>query len=237
MDASSDQLRIAKHLLLSSPPGQFHLVLQDLTEIVSPPQEWIATIRKEHDSRTGREALDQRDQQQQDQSDSLGLKDNMQKYIDEFYSSKGVQSNHVISPPNNDGQVTILLYAERIQLQQYHAGSWTARYFINENDGNDTVSMSGTIVIHAHTFENGNLQLKSIVDLPRVETSKSGIFQQIQKWDEESVVTLRGIYDDMSGEVLKKLRRVMPITRTRFDWNAEGHKGIRQLGIEVQNRE
>lgn len=236
MDASSDQLRIAKHLLLSSPPGQFHLVLQDLTEIVSPSQEWIEAIRKEYNSRTGREALDH--PQQQDQSDSLGLKDNMQQYIDEFYSSKGVQSNHVISPPNNNGQITILLYAERIQLQQYHAGSWTARYLINENDGIGTVSMSGTLIIHAHTFESGNLQLKSIVDLPRVETSKSGIFQQIQKWDEESVGTLRGIYDDMSGEVLKKLRRVMPVTRTRFDWkNAEGHKGIRKLGIEVQNRE
>jgi hypothetical protein len=236
MDASPDQLRIAKHLLLSSPPGQFHLVLQDLTEIVSPSQEWIETVRKEYNSRTGREAL--LDQQQQDQSDSLGLNDNMQQYIDDFHSSKGVQSNHVISHPNNDGLVTILLYAERIQLQQYHAGSWTARYFINENDGNGTVSMSGTLVIHAHTFEIGNLQLKSIVNLPVVETSKSGIFQQIQKWEEESVGTLRGIYDDMSGEVLKKLRRVMPVTRTRFDWkNAEGHKGIRQLGIEVQNRE
>jgi hypothetical protein len=236
MDASPDQLRIAKHLLLSSPPGQFHLVLQDLTEIVSPSQEWIETVRKEYNSRTGREAL--LDQQQQDQSDSLGLNDNMQQYIDDFHSSKGVQSNHVISHPNNDGLVTILLYAERIQLQQYHAGSWTARYFINEIDGNGTVSMSGTLVIHAHTFEIGNLQLKSIVNLPVVETSKSGIFQQIQKWEEESVGTLRGIYDDMSGEVLKKLRRVMPVTRTRFGWkNAEGHKGIRQLGIEVQNRE
>ena len=236
MEASSDQLRIAKHLLLSSPPGQFDLILQDLTEIISPSQDWIKTIRHEHNSRTGREALDSSNAPKLE-NDSLDLQDGMQQYTDQFYNARGVNANHVLSSPNADGQVTILLYAERIQLQQYHAGSWTARYFINEHVDEEKLTISGKIVLHAHTFENGNLQLKSIVDLPRVETNKSGIFQQIQKWDEDSVMALRGVYDDMSGDILKKLRRVMPVTRTRFDWNVEGHRGIRQLGIEVQNRE
>jgi len=236
MDASSDELRIAKHLLLSSPPGQFDLILQDLTELLSLSQDWTETTRQEHNSRTGREALDSF-KTTQPENDALGLQDGMQQYIDQFYDSKGVTSNHTFSSPNEDGQVTILLYAERIQLQQYHAGSWMARYFINAHADRNTFTISGTIVLHAHTFENGNLQLKSTVDLPSVETNKSGIFQQIQKWDEASVMTLRGVYDDMPGEILKKLRRVMPVTRTRFVWNVEGHRGIRQLGVEVQNRE
>jgi len=237
MDTSTDQLRIARHLLLSSPPGQFELILRDLQDILSSSltPKWVEEIRTEYNSRTGREALLEPDQEK-DKITDIGLDEGMKNYIAEYYASQGVKSNYRITAGENGAEFSILLYAERIQLEHFHAGSWTARYSIKTCG--DAMAISGKISLHAHTFENGNLQIKSMVNLPEVQTKKDGIFKQIKKWDEESVMTLRGVYDDMSGDILKKLRRVMPVTRTRFDWNVEGHRGIRELGVEVvQNRE
>ena len=59
MDISNDQLRIARHFLLSSPPGQFDHTLRDLHELLSSAltPEWSEEIQKEYNSRSGREAL------------------------------------------------------------------------------------------------------------------------------------------------------------------------------------
>ena len=165
----------------------------------------------------------------------LGLQNAMKSYVDKYYTSQGVYSDYCIDVNESETEYTILLYAERIQLQKFHAGSWTARYFIKKEG--DAVSICAKISLHAHAFENGNLQLKSIADFPETETTEDGIFKQMLKWDEKTQSSLSGVYNDMSCDILKKFRRVMPVTKTRFDWNLQAHRGIQELGAEVHNRE
>ncbi len=235
METSNDQLRIARHLLLSSPPGQFDHILKDLQDLIPTvlTERRAEELQKEYNARSGREAL-----QQPDSSavGNVGLEEGIQNYVNQYYTSKGVKANFQISQADSEREFSILLYAERICFQQFHTGSWTARYSIQFLDG-DTVEISGKMSLHAHTFERGNIQLKSMVDLPSVQTSQKGIFSQIQKWDEDTVMSLHSVYDEMSGDILKKFRRIMPVTRRRFDWNVQGHRGLRELGMEVQSRE
>eukprot|EP00557_Chaetoceros_sp_GSL56_P012626 CAMPEP_0176478088 /NCGR_PEP_ID=MMETSP0200_2-20121128/997_1 /TAXON_ID=947934 /ORGANISM="Chaetoceros sp., Strain GSL56" /LENGTH=239 /DNA_ID=CAMNT_0017873997 /DNA_START=78 /DNA_END=797 /DNA_ORIENTATION=- len=232
-DSTSVHLRIVRELLLSSPPGQFDVILEDLRELLSsPPNEWIEKIRMEYNTLTGRQALFQTTPVKSE--DPLGLQEGMKLHVDKYYSGKGVQCNYVIDSSFSSGSVcSILLYAERIQLQQFHAGSWTAKYNITKND-NNILCIKGKAILHAHAFENGNVQLKTTVEFPSVEITSKNVFQQIQIWDESLVESLTAMYDEISSDALKKFRRVMPVTRTRFDWNLLGHRGIRQLGAEVQ---
>ena len=247
MDTTSatDQLRIARHLLLSAPPGQFDHILTDLHEIlpseVTSDPNWAQAIQDEYNDQTGRKILLGEGEGEGDDKDfkianDRGLDEGFKKYVERFYSSQGVTSNYrLFEGGDNNNKINVLLCAERVNFQQFHAGSWTSRYSIQFNDdGSKSVTMSGTINLHAHTFENGTLQLKSTVDLPEVTTTQDRIMKQIQKWDEDSVMSLHGVYDDMSDDILKKLRRVMPITRTKFDWNVQGHRGIRELGSQFR---
>jgi hypothetical protein len=254
MEPPADQLRLAKDILLSSPPGQFDVLLEDLKDLISLPQSWIDEMRREFHSLTrGKKSLLEinhksmifESQSESSHDDPLELKEAMRQYMDTHYSGKGVESEYIMEscPGQGQGQgrekeynYCILLYAERIKLQQFHAGSWTAKYSITANtqNNNDVVYMNGKVALHAHAFENGNVHVKSMVDFPTVSIRREEIIPKIQEWDESLVESLRIMYEDMSGDILKQFRRIMPVTRTRFDWNLHGHRGIRLLGSEVQ---
>lgn len=239
MDATTlDQLAIARDLLLSSPPGQFEVILQDLFQLITPPlpNEWIDKVRTEFHSLTGREALSELATSATMDDDPLGLQEGMKRHIEKYYSARGVKSNYVIDTSSDNAKYSILLYAERIQLEKFHAGSWTARYTITENEKN-VVCIKGKAVLRAHSLEHGNVQVKTTVDFPSTEIPKDDIFQKNQNWEESLMNSLGDTYDEISTDALKRFRRVMPVTRTRFDWNLLGHRGIRQLGAEVVQKE
>jgi len=241
--STADDLRIAKHLLLSSPPGQFDLILSGLSEILQHPltSKWKEDCLIEYNQRTGYRALV--GVASTDTDNDGDYSEEIKRYLRDYYTSHGVKSHYIFDTNENTKTTNILLYAERVQLQHYHAGSWSARYTI-EKDADSAASpsivISGKITLHAHTFENGNVQIRSTADLAPLtlpSASPLAVLQQIQSWEEEAVMKpLEKVYEDMSSEILKKLRRTMPITRTRFDWNESGHRGIRELGSQVQTR-
>lgn len=264
-----DKLQIVEQLLLSSPPGQFQQLSSTLQGILEASaddadttescqtlnRELLQKIQNKYNSNTGRETLVLSEESQNQDGDSgtangndvdnndfgKNLKRSLENYLQKHYSSKGVESNFLINASNDCSVYDIVLYAERIKLSQYHAGSWVARYTI-VNDGNSTTKMDGVIKIHAHSFENGNVQIKSETELPSttIENKTSlteDIMAQIRKWDEECVLQpLHGVYDDMSTDILKKMRRVMPVTRTKFDWNVEGYRFVKAVGLDMKGK-
>ena len=57
------------------------------------------------------------------------------------------------------------------------------------------------------------------------------IVKQIQAWEDTEVMDkLTDMYERMNNEYLKSLRRVMPITRTKMDWNVMAHRVRITLG-------
>jgi len=257
---SDEQFQIVERLLLSSPPGQFQQLVSTLQFILEDSatdggtapilnRESIQQIQNTYNSTTGREALvlsqSKNDQGDDDNSNDFGkeLKRSLKNYLEKHYSSKGVESDFFMKASDDGSTYDIILYAERIKLKQYHAGSWVARYTIVNSD-NSITTVNGTVKIHAHSFENGNVQIKSETELPTaaIENTNSsdlveGIVTQIQKWDEECVLQpLHGVYQDMSTDIMKKMRRVMPVTRTRFDWNVEGHRFVKAVGADMKGK-
>ncbi len=245
---------IAKEFLLTSPPGQFQKTLTDLNSILncdnSIPsvlsREFVNEVESIYNDRTGRTSILKQskgicDDDEVD-GDEFGksLKESFQKYVDSHYKGKGVESNYCIHKQrNHDVLYEIFVYAERIKLKQFHAGSWFAKYSIVRDASKNAFSISGEVVIHAHSFENGNVHVKSNVTLPSKSISHSSteVIATIQKWDEEHVLRpLKRVYDDLSSNLLKTMRRVMPVTRTKFDWNFNGHTFVRAMEKNMQNK-
>ena len=193
------------------------------------------------------------------EEDKLGksLKASLQKYMDKYYKNKNVESNYHLTSnqSRNNGcySYEIMVYAERIMLKQYHTGAWFAKYTIVQNDnGNNNNSerneytLSGVVLLHGHSFEDGNVHVQSNVTLPskiiQVQQSPESmsllsekIMDTIQNWDEEYVLRpLKGMYDGLSTDLLKRMRRVMPVTRTKFDWNnLSGHRFVKAIEKDV----
>ncbi len=259
MDKSIEEKRcIAKEILVSCPPGQFQESLSNLHSIFSNPddnsntvlsRDFVQEIESIYNSQTGRDVLLKKGVDGDDDDDDVfgkGLDLSFQKYIEEHYSinnHNGVESHFTIQKVSS--RYEIKLYGQRIKIPQYNTGSWYAKYIINRM-GDNTIVLNGSVDIFCHAFENGNVQLKSKVNIPpqtleRSPSSASSLADEvikcIQRVEEELVVQpLKCAYKDMSNDILKKMRRVMPVTRTKFDWKVDGHNFMNTIVMNVHDK-
>lgn len=61
------------------------------------------------------------------------------------------------------------------------------------------------------------------------------IVEKIQSWEEDHVVTpFHEAYENLGTGALNKLRRVMPVTRTKFDWNVASHRLHKNIGMGIE---
>jgi len=247
---SQDQLRIAKHLLLSSPPGQFDLILEDLRNVIISPSslltaEWARNVRNEYMERNNYLPKDAT------QTDSSNRFCNMLK--DAILHSNGDISSaststtitsacSVTCSDLNDREFAIVGSRENNNnLKNCYSGSWTGRYrAIRSTDDGCKCTLDGTAHIKAHVFEHGNIQIESKYDFaPKLIHAQSStddeaslcqcIANQIREWEEEILHSLREMYSKTGDSMLKSMRRVMPVTRTRMEWSLQPHRMVQNL--------
>lgn len=264
---NGDRLLICRRLLLSSPPGQFNLILADLRQIQKSQSDadvltddWADEVRAEYETATRRECLHDDSHGGEATDLAKALRDAMAKYMSDNYCGGGKneggdgqsqnatesaavsnRSNFVVG--GDDSLLTVKTYAENVDLRNFRAGSWSAEYTVRRISGGSSSSsemqMEGCVDIVAHAFENGNVQTRSSVPLgPSDVVSESGapedtaraIVGQIRKWEDENVHSKLGrMFDSVNDGMLKSLRRVMPITRTRMDWNVGSHRLVKTM--------
>jgi hypothetical protein len=249
-EANNNQGAIQR-ILLASPPGQFDIILEDLRSILTKPTilepNFIAALRSEWDAATGRSAIAAGGDAGSESGDAECFINSLSRTMDAYlalnFSSPGVRAAHNVTASTVDETqtLTITTYAERIDLQNQQVGSWKGCYTNCPTSG----SMHGEIVIWAHTFENGgNVQLISNISLdasisvtclPSDGSEKrsswaSAVTRQIGSWEELEIVSKMDLtYESMGSTYLKRLRRVMPVTRTKMEWNVMAHRVVQTL--------
>mmetsp|Transcript_19847 Transcript_19847/g.39811 ORF Transcript_19847/g.39811 Transcript_19847/m.39811 type:complete len:270 (-) Transcript_19847:92-901(-) len=254
-----DQIAI-KDILTSSPPGQFDQILTSLRSMIHKSKEaellnpdFITALRSDWEESSGRSILaaatdggsnsDGDAAECTDESVQL-LTKSMDDYLARHFSSAGVQAAQKIVRENDggaDSAISVTVYVERIDLKNFNASSWKGTYSILPTSN----SLSGEVVICAHTFENGgNFQLHSKMKLDSTSfKSAAGSHRDAMAWTEEAVKKietfekeqvlgkLKEMYESMNSVHLKNLRRVMPVTRTKMEWNVLAHRLVHTLGV------
>eukprot|EP00584_Thalassiosira_punctigera_P017537 CAMPEP_0172553240 /NCGR_PEP_ID=MMETSP1067-20121228/49585_1 /TAXON_ID=265564 ORGANISM="Thalassiosira punctigera, Strain Tpunct2005C2" /NCGR_SAMPLE_ID=MMETSP1067 /ASSEMBLY_ACC=CAM_ASM_000444 /LENGTH=267 /DNA_ID=CAMNT_0013341389 /DNA_START=97 /DNA_END=900 /DNA_ORIENTATION=- len=223
-----------------------------LSSLLEP--NFVSAIRSEWEATVGRSILDAAAVGGAGSDDDVdgciaSLTKSMDDYIARKFSSPGVRAAHIVTVETVGGTptITIATYAERIDLHNHHAGSWRGCYTICPTSGD----IDGKISVRAHTFENaGNVQLHSDVspmatNVGACPPSDGGgddddgeksswtkeVTGQIELWEEKDVMnSLSSMYESMGNTYLKSLRRVMPITRTKMEWNVMAHRVVQTLG-------
>ncbi|CAB4009705.1 F-actin-capping subunit alpha-2-like [Paramuricea clavata] len=128
---------------------------------------------------------------------------------------------------NVNGNITLIACCEdhQFQPQNFWNGRWRAEWTISFQGPGSTSELKGLIKVQVHYYEDGNVQLvssKEITSEVKV-TSENGTAKSIVdviKDEEESFQkALSENYSTMSQTTFKALRRQLPVTRTRLDWN------------------
>jgi uncharacterized coiled-coil protein SlyX len=179
------------------------------------------------------------------------VKEKLTAYQQSLYTDKGVTARHTVV---EDGQeIFIRTYAEHLDTHNCMTGSWTAQWKILVR-GDKEADLGGIVKLHAYYYEEGsNVQMradKNFVSKPveaqeekvnsmvaKFEKNKMSyeeqlakvIVDQITAHEKEMYTELGSMVEELGDRTLKKFRRILPITKTRFKWSAEAQKQVRLL--------
>ena len=141
---------------------------------------------------------------------------------------ENTQNNNANSqqPLNNiNSDIKLIYVGNKYSQSNYWSGKWKAQWDLNISKG----ELKGKIDIIVHYFENGNVQLHAthepiitvnINEYPKDENSIKKLINSIKESDKQYQVNLNDIYEHKLGnKVFKSLRRILPITREKVDWD------------------
>ena len=159
---------------------------------------------------------------------------------DNFANKQGVQARMSIQNGNTSKELIIHTYAERIDAPNQLSGYWRATWTLS-NITSDSVDMSGRVQIHSYAYEEGNAQatLDKILDQTHVVKSAPkkdeeptllySIMKQIMEWELHVLGLLQAMNEGGTGEHLKAIRRVLPITKTKMKWDVVAQRSVKTL--------
>lgn len=151
----------------------------------------------------------------------------VKNHIESVYKDKSnVTARYVVETDN-----TIRTYAEHVASHNCSTGSWAGTWTISDT------TLSGSIVLHAHYYEAGsNVQMRVNREFSAqlADSEAETVVQQIKLWEVELYEQLSTMFSD--GEVdssLKQVRRILPITKTRFKWDAQAQASVQLLNARA----
>lgn len=103
-------------------------------------------------------------------------------------------------------------------LTLMHFGvEWQASWLIDTQNN----SLSGSIKINNHYFENGNIHFnlnREFANIPLAAADGENIIAAINKTETEYQSGIERMHESM-GDVFKRMRRPLPVTGQKFNWS------------------
>ena len=118
------------------------------------------------------------------------------------------------------------------------AGAWRAEWSLEVPMGGSIGTLTGKVVVHVHYFEDGNVQLDDKAafqcEIPATPSEVGAEFVgKVRASEQAFIAKLEDIYANMSESVLQALRRRLPVTRTKFDWD---RLAVARLAADLQSQ-
>ncbi|EDQ89732.1 uncharacterized protein MONBRDRAFT_32113 [Monosiga brevicollis MX1] len=121
---------------------------------------------------------------------------------------------------DTDAGIVVCVEDHKYQPRNFWNGRWRSEWTVSP-DG----QVIGKLYVHVHYYEDGNVQLRSskeITDTIKVDDATSAakaLFKIVLAAENEYQTAISENYNTMSETTFKALRRALPITRSKVDWN------------------
>ncbi|OLY85492.1 F-actin-capping protein subunit alpha-2 [Smittium mucronatum] len=250
--SSREKVLKAAQFLKSSPPGEIDDIFNDIRGLVNDDvtlQDEIGPVLADcntaqfycaslPDSETEK-VVQSEDYSSHVEEDSF--RDDLQlmgnEYISEHYAGGKISvfpinfnlfpesASHLHTEPDaaplERGYIFCIIN-NRYSPENFYNGRWQSTWSFNQ----DTSVLTGSLKIHIHYYEDGNVQLnveKNVSeeiapegdDLPQLAAS---IFSSIKKLEKQIQLSMNENYQFLADHTFKDLRRKLPLTRSKVDW-------------------
>ncbi|RUS22607.1 hypothetical protein BC937DRAFT_88244 [Endogone sp. FLAS-F59071] len=233
-----EKVTIAASFLLDSPPGEVNDVFNDVRTLIDNDEELqigiigaleeynteqLITVKLPGDEREvivskfgqidNEHFIDPKSQQ----IFKAALDEAIQSYVLDHYP------NGVSAVYGSQGKLTIAIVDIKYNPENYWGGRWRSVWTIEVG----SVALKGSLKVHVHYYEDGNVQLTSNKDaevnapsLPSDPKAIAEIYAKvIARAEKEYQTALNESYAELAENTFKGLRRALPLTRNKLDWN------------------
>lgn len=237
-----------RDLLLSLPPME----ISDSDAAIDHLKSLNAFEDTALEERTTRQCLES-SEEETNNSQAKEILTKLQDFQKGFYVEKGVTARCSAIEETTDGDeeiITVRSYAEHLDSHNCSSGSWSATWNIKIVD-EKTADISGSVAFHAAHTENCNVHTRATREFATktVSTATEKVNEVVAKFEhhamsyEEQLAKLicnqiveyeQSLYGDLTKVFeeeldLRRLRRILPITKTRFKWDSAAQKNVKLL--------
>ena len=129
-------------------------------------------------------------------------------------------ASYTVCPSSGDpGSISILLVSNKYSPTNFWNGRWRSAYSYSPSAG----TLVGTIKVNVHYYEDGNVALTTTKPVNvQVGSNASGIVRNIAKVEKAYQEELNRAFVALNEQNFKQLRRQLPVTRQKVEWEKVG---------------
>ncbi|KAJ1679828.1 F-actin-capping protein subunit alpha [Spiromyces aspiralis] len=146
------------------------------------------------------------------------LQKNMSEYIEDRYRD-GVGAVFI---SQDDSHIVICLLNNKFSPDNFWNGSWRSTWTLNPASG----SLEGKVTVHIHYYEDGNVQQisehsfqESVEPTDEHAALSLAVIKKIRILEQQYHRSLNDYYSQIADKAFKEFRRVLPLTRSKIDWD------------------
>ncbi|KAL7622089.1 F-actin-capping protein subunit alpha [Parahypoxylon ruwenzoriense] len=135
-------------------------------------------------------------------------------YVKEHFPN----ASYGVYPIENDTKLAVIIVANKYSPNNFWNGRWRSLYTINPSSG----ALEGSIKVDVHYYEDGNVRLltnKPISTSASSSSTGAGIAREIAATEKKYQEELNRGFASLSEGAFKGLRRQLPVTRQKIEWD------------------
>ncbi|TVY85326.1 F-actin-capping protein subunit alpha [Lachnellula suecica] len=148
------------------------------------------------------------------QSDLVkSLLKSLSTHVKEHYSN----ASYGVYPIEDDSKIAIVVVANKYSPNNFWNGRWRSLYIFSPSSS----SLTGSIKVDVHYYEDGNVRLLTTKPVSATVSSASAstITREITVAEKKYQEEVNKGFTNLSEGAFKGLRRQLPITRQKIEWD------------------